>query len=254
MPDVVTALLRRGDLTRPVLTWQDVASGARVELSLATLDNWVAKTGGLLQDGLGIAAGDRVRLSLPTHWLAVTWALGCWAVGAVVEPADLADGPTPALEVFGEDRAPRTSAPGVVVGLAPLGGPARSRVDIVADTVVDAGAEVLGHPDELFVHDPPNSSTAAVVGSDGALIDHQALLAQAQVAAQALGLEPGSRLLAADQPCDAAGLVHTVVAPLLMGGSVLLVHGRGDLERAGGLDAIVARERVAVVAPLGSRT
>lgn len=257
-PQTVGALiadLSRGDTSRPAVTWVDPAGGARVELSIATLANWVAKTGGLLQDGLDVEPGDRVRLSLPTHWLAVTWALGCWVVGAVVEPTDAQstdaeptpDGPD--VEVFGEDRDPRTAARGVVVGLGAFGGSARDqRTD-----ALDAGAEVLGYPDELFVADPPTATSAALQGGgDCPPIDHAHLLGLARDAAAQMGLRHGQRLLAGSGPCDRAGLVHSVLAPLLVGGSVLLVRDRHAVEAASGLAELAARERVDVVAPLGS--
>lgn len=267
-PQTVGALvadLSRGDSSRPVVTWVDPANGARVELSIATLANWVAKTGGLLQDGLDVEPGDRVRLSLPTHWLAVTWALGCWVVGAVIEPADAEppDAGDPEVEVFGDDRDPSTAARGVVVGLGAFGGSVRNRVrNTVRDTVrdqhtgvLDAGAEVLGYPDELFVADPPAPTSAALsVGAGGVPIEHAQLLGQARAAAAQMGLRHGGRLLAGAAPCDRAGLVHSVLAPLLAGGSVLLVRDRQAVEAAGGLTELAARERVDVVAPLGSPT
>lgn len=253
VPQTVGALLgalSRGDASRPAVTWLDASTGARIELSVATLANWVAKTGGFLLDGLDVAAGDRVRLSLPTHWLAVTWPLGCWAVGAVVEPDDSpAGGRDPEVEVFGADRSPRTAGRGVVVGLAPFGGPAEVR----SGGAVDAGAEVLGHPDDLYVPEPPVPTSPALVAAGGAVLDHQGLLARARAAAEAMGLTTGRRLLAAAPPCSTDGLVHSVLAPLVVGGSVLLVRGRQDLEAAGGLADLAAGEEVDVVAPLGSR-
>lgn len=255
-PQTVGALvadLSRGDSSRPAVTWVDPANGARVELSIATLANWVAKTGGLLQDGLDVELGDRVRLSMPTHWLAVTWALGCWVVGAVVEPADAEppDAGDPEVEVFGEDRDPSTAARGVVVGLGAFGGSVRHQ----RTGVLDAGAEVLGYPDDLFVADPPAPTSPALsVGGGGVPIEHAQLLDQARAAAAQMGLRHGGRLLAGSAPCDRAGLVHSVLAPLLAGGSVLLVRGRQAIEAAGGLTELAARERVDVVAPLGSPT
>ena len=45
------------DPARPLVTFYDDATGERVELSVATFANWVAKTANLLQDEL--AAGAR---------------------------------------------------------------------------------------------------------------------------------------------------------------------------------------------------
>ena len=241
-PDVVPALLAAllaRDPSRPLVTWVDLDSGARVELSVATVANWVAKTGGLLQDDLEVSAGDRVALSLPVHWQAVTWALGCWSVGAVVQCSDEV-GP-PDLEVHGDDRGARTDAPGVVVGLAPFGGPAGP--GSVLGGAVDAGALVLGHPDELMAYDPPTSSSPALVGPDGVL-DHAAVLAAAAELADRTGLGLGARLLTATPPTTVDGLLETVLVPLVTGGSVVLVAG---VAAADGVARLAQEEQVDVV-------
>jgi uncharacterized protein (TIGR03089 family) len=210
----------------------------------------VAKTGGLLQDGLDVTAGDRVRLSLPSHWLTVTWALACWTVGAVVEPADYAGGPAdpaPQVEVFADDVPPRTTARGVVVGLGPFGGPARplSGVAVPAGTV-DAGAEVLGYPDRLVTYDPPDGDSPALARGPH-LLDQRSLLDRARQAVSRHGLPPGGRLLAAAPPATLVGLVESVLAPLTAHGSVLLVTDRASLT-GDDLQALVDREQVDVVA------
>ena len=43
----------RTDAARPLVTFYDDATGERVELSVTTYANWVAKTAGLVQDELG---------------------------------------------------------------------------------------------------------------------------------------------------------------------------------------------------------
>src|ERR671910_581761 len=79
--DLLLAELRR-DRSRPLITYYDDETGERVELSVATFDNWVAKTAGLLRDGLGVEAGGRVAFLLPAHWQAGGWGMGCWGGGA----------------------------------------------------------------------------------------------------------------------------------------------------------------------------
>ncbi len=238
---VLVERLTRGDASRPLVTWVDVGTAARVELSVATVANWVAKIGGLLQDGLDIEAGDRVRLSLPAHWLAVPWALGCWTIGAVVEGADSAAGGPPALEVFGADRFPTTGGRPVVVGLGPFGGPVSGGPPAGA---LDSGAEVLGHPDELWVHDPPGPSSPALVraGSD---LDHAGVLAAARALADRLGIGTGGRLLTTTVPATADGLLEIVLVPLVTAGSVVLVSGAAP--DPAGLAALADRERADVV-------
>lgn len=204
----------RADPSRPAVTWLDPASGARVELSRATLANWVAKVGGLLQDVVDVTAGERVRLDLPAHWLGVCWPLACWSVGAVVatgdEPAD--------VHVVGDESEPPAAAGRlVVVGTSPLGG--RSRVP-VPPGALDAGAEVLGQPDDLLAYEPPVPSTPATDGHD-----HAELLASAADRATELGLGAGTRLATDLPPTDPAGLVETVLAPLVADAALVLVVG-----------------------------
>lgn len=75
----------RRDGARPLLTAYD-AAGNRVELSVATVANWVAKTAGYLADELGIAPGDRIAVAPTLHWLTAVTILAGWAVGADVRP------------------------------------------------------------------------------------------------------------------------------------------------------------------------
>ncbi len=48
------------DPGRPLVTFYDDATGERVELSVATFANWVAKTANLLQADPAAEPGDRV--------------------------------------------------------------------------------------------------------------------------------------------------------------------------------------------------
>jgi uncharacterized protein (TIGR03089 family) len=132
------------DPTRPVVTWYDDATGERVELSGATLDNWVAKTANLLVDGLGLGAGDRAAVLLPPHWQTAAVLLGCWAARLTVRsagPADVlfaaASRVDEAREVSAGDR--------YVLGFAPLGMPMRA----VPDGFVDYVADVRGYGDRF---------------------------------------------------------------------------------------------------------
>jgi uncharacterized protein (TIGR03089 family) len=112
--DLLTRELSR-DGSRPFLTYYDDASGERVELSVATTANWVAKTANFLADEHGIDAGDVVGVQLPMHWQAVVVLLASWAAGAQVS-FDVAD----AVVTF---ATPGTAADGEVVelSLAPMG-------------------------------------------------------------------------------------------------------------------------------------
>ncbi len=110
---------------RPFVTFYDDRTGERVELSVTTYANWVAKTAGLVQDELDLERGGLVLVDLPTHWLGAVWLGAAWSGGQVVTTdrglADEAD-----LVVCGpegvEEYADRADAvPVVALSLRPLG-------------------------------------------------------------------------------------------------------------------------------------
>lgn len=79
--DLLADQLRR-DGSRPLFTYYDDATRERVELSVATTANWVAKTANHLVDELDIGDGDAVSVLLPLHWQTAVVLLASWAVGA----------------------------------------------------------------------------------------------------------------------------------------------------------------------------
>jgi uncharacterized protein (TIGR03089 family) len=81
--DLLAAELR-ADGSRPFLTFYDDGSGERVELSVATTANWVAKTANYLLDEHGVDEGDEVSVLLPIHWQTAVVVLATWAAGARV--------------------------------------------------------------------------------------------------------------------------------------------------------------------------
>ena len=83
MSDLLAAELRR-DPGRPFLTWYDEATGERVELSVTTYANWVAKTASLLVEEHDLERGDVLRVDLPAHWLGPVFLGAAWVAGLVV--------------------------------------------------------------------------------------------------------------------------------------------------------------------------
>lgn len=81
--DLLARQLSR-DGSRPLFTCYDDESGERVELSVATTANWVAKTANYLVDEHGIDSGDVVLVRLPLHWQTAIVLLASWAAGARV--------------------------------------------------------------------------------------------------------------------------------------------------------------------------
>ena len=83
-PEALFAANRGADAARALVTFYDDATGERMELSGASLGNWVAKTHFLLTDELGLGPGDRAFVALPLHWQRLVVWLGAWSAGLEV--------------------------------------------------------------------------------------------------------------------------------------------------------------------------
>ncbi|MHB9861279.1 TIGR03089 family protein [Streptomyces sp. YIM S03343] len=232
------------DPGRPLVTFYDDATGERVELSVATFANWVAKTANLLQDDLGAGPGDRVALLLPAHWQTAVWLLACSSVGVV---ADLGADPAAAdLVVSGPDTLEEARAcPGerVAMALRPLGG----RFPQPPAGFTDYAVEVPGQGDRFAPYAPvdPDEPALSVAGAE---LGGAELVARALADAPGLGLTgPGSRLLSG-LPYDTwEGVSAGLYAPLAAGGSVVLCRHLARLDD----DALAKRiesERVTATA------
>ncbi|MBW1601853.1 TIGR03089 family protein [Streptomyces sp. JJ66] len=224
------------DAARPLVTFYDDATGERVELSVATLANWVAKTANLLQDELSAEPGDRVALLLPAHWQTAVWLLACASVGAVAVPGGDPAGSD--LVVAGPDTLDEARAcPGerVALSLRPLGG----RFPQPPEGFVDYAVEVPGQGDHFAAYAPPAPHDVALV-VDGTELTGAEVVERARADAAELGLAPGSRLLSARGYGDWAGLSHGLLAPLAVGGSVVLCRNLDQVA----LEARQASERV----------
>lgn len=200
------ALLR--DPARPLITYYDDAGDERVELSVTTFANWVAKTANLLRDDLGADAGTTVALHLPAHWQAAVWLGACWALGAVAAPgAGRAD-----VAVVGPDHVgePPTADEVVVLGLGPLGLP-RPGVPRPAPPSIDYDLEIRSHGDRFVAGRPVDPQAEAMRTAEGSL-SGAALVDLADRAADDWRLARGDRLLTT-HTLDTA---HAVLAGLLV--------------------------------------
>lgn len=220
----------RSDAGRPLVTFYDDATGERVELSVTTYANWVAKAASLLVDDLGLERGDRLQVDLPAHWLGPVFLGAAWTAGLVVvdtEPDAVVCGPD-ALATW----APRATAlPVLACALLPMG---VRFADPVPPGVHDVGVEIWGQPDAFTPWDPP-------AGDDLATDLAGATATQAEVwrtAAAGTLVADGGRLLSEANPASPPGIA-TFVEPLLRGGSLVLVTRAGREQ----LDATYAAER-----------
>ncbi|WP_173265128.1 TIGR03089 family protein [Streptomyces pacificus] len=227
------------DPARPLVTFYDDATGERVELSVATFANWVAKTANLLQDGLSAEPGDRLALLLPAHWQTAVWLLACSSVGVV---ADVGGDPATAdLVVSGPDTldtARACSGERIALALRPLGG----RFPQAPEGFADYAVEVPGQGDRFAPYAPVDADAAALTVS-GAEFTGARLVERARADAEELGLAPGSRLLSGRGYATWEGLSAGLYAPLASGGSVVLCRNLDRLP-ARDLEKRVESERV----------
>lgn len=216
MTDTPAAMLAEQlarDPARPFLTYYDDAAGGRVELSVATLGNWVAKTANLCQDTLDLQLGDRVEVSLPAHWQTAAVLLACWSVGAVVT-----DDWTGARAAFITDTQAasalaRSVEEVVALSCTPLG----SAVSALPGGALDYAVEVPGHGDRFAPYAPVHDDAPALTAM-GATLSAGELVALGR----SVGLQPGDRVLTVLGYDTPAAIAAGLVGPLAVGASVVL--------------------------------
>ncbi|MER6349905.1 TIGR03089 family protein [Streptomyces sp. NPDC001595] len=233
------------DPARPLVTFYDDATGERVELSVATFANWVAKTSNLLQDELSAAPGDRVALLLPAHWQTAVWLLACSSVGVI---ADVEGDPARADHVVaGPGRFEAGLACGgdrYALSLAPLG---RRFVPSPPAGYADYAVDVPTHGDRFVPYAPVDPEAPALIVA-GAEYTGAEIVDLARGDAPGLGLTgPGSRILSA-LPYDTwEGLSAGLYAALASGGSVVLCRNLDQLSEES-LAKRIESERVTTTA------
>ena len=227
----------------PLVTFYDQESGERVELSVVTYANWVAKAAGLLADEHGLERGQTLRIDLPTHWMGPVFLGAAWTLGLTVlleDPAGPDSGETPDAVVCGPDSVERWAAlsadvPVLACSLLPLG--VRFR-DPLPEGVHDVGVEVWGQPDAFSPWDPPTGDDPAV--SVAGAPTTQAEMFEAAAAGSLL--TDDGRLLTAQNPTSPSGLA-VFTEPLARAGSVVLVAHPDALR----IEAVAAQERATSV-------
>ena len=79
------AHLLNADAATPRLTVYDESTGARMDFSAQTLDNWVAKIANMLEEELDLEPDSTIVIDVPTSWQAAVIALGSLAAGTTFE-------------------------------------------------------------------------------------------------------------------------------------------------------------------------
>ncbi|MCR1782728.1 TIGR03089 family protein [Nocardioides carbamazepini] len=219
-PAVLAARLRT-DPGQPLVTFYDHATGERVELSVTTWANWVAKASSLLVDELGLERGDRIALDLPPHWLGTVFLGAAWNCGLTVAAPDDADLVAVAC---GPDSLPDWSGRAaelavLACALLPLG--VRFAEPVPAG-VTDVGVDIWSQPDAFQAWDPPQPDELAIETAGRSLTP-----APMGSEAAGTGLVGAGRLLTVADPVMEPAIL---CEPLLSGGSLVLV-ARAEPER-----------------------
>ncbi len=223
---VLSGLLR-ADAGRPLITFYDHATDERVELSVTTYANWVAKTASLLAEEHDLERGQGLHLDLPTHWLGPVFLGAAWTVGLAITGPEAADAVVCGPDSLAAWAARADELPVLACSLRPLG--VRFAEPLPAD-VHDVGIEVWGQPDAFTAWDPPGPDDEALPGvTQGELW---------RTAAAGSLLTDGGRLLTEANPASPPGIA-SFVEPLVRGGSLVLVSHADP----GRLEATYAAER-----------
>lgn len=201
------------------MTFYDDRTGERMELSAASLGNWVAKTHFLLLDGLGLGPGDRAYVDLPLHWQRLVVWLGAWSAGVeVVTNAAGAD-----VAFISADRAASAAGVDEVFALA-LGQWGRG---------FDGGALPPEGTQDFVVAVRPQPDAWGSVRSPAGPVDpafdglsRTELVAVGRALAAERGLAPGARVAVSDAS-PGADRPETVLAVLSVAGSLVLTRTAG---------------------------
>ncbi|MDQ1744961.1 MAG: hypothetical protein QOE23_3300 [Pseudonocardiales bacterium] len=218
-PEQLFAARLAADPGSPLVTFYDDATGERAELSAKSLANWVAKTHFLLLDELGAAPGDRAFVRLPVHWLAAPILLGCWYAGL-----EVVTDPAAATVAFGDADSLLAALPAPLVqrldGVFAVSLLSMARPSTPPPEMADYASSVRPMPDSwATVRAQAGPADPGLAGQSRA-----ELAATAHRTAAELGLAAGGRLLWTAPWSTHQDWIAALLAPLAVGGSVVLVR------------------------------
>ncbi|ANE03393.1 TIGR03089 family protein [Corynebacterium crudilactis] len=206
------------DPATPRLTVYNETTGARLDFSAITLDNWASKVGNMLLDELDLEEGSTIAVDLPVSWQASVIVLGALAAGVEVEFTNgittEADAVFTSLDRY---KSYEEHSDVLLVSEDPFG---RGIVESGGDLpqgAIDFGPTVRFYGDQFF---NPTRALPEIVTSSA--------------------IPAGARILATGWS-DFEGFKQQVLEPLSVGGSAVIVAGLTDQER---LEHIAANEKV----------
>lgn len=201
----------------PLVTYYDLTTGERTELSATSFANWVDKASNLLVEeyllGPGAVVDLELALTAPGHWVTLVLELAAWQVGATVRVGGDRSSPAELL-VLGPDWSSHqpSQVPVLACSLHPLG---LGFPEPLPAAVADFSLEVRGQAD----HHPATPRAP----QEPAWADADRQLSQAELVAVAHDGSASRRLVRVTDPWSTVR--DGLVVPLLTGGSAVLVVG-----------------------------
>ena len=231
------AKILASDPTTPRLTMYDENTGARLDFSGITLDNWAAKVANMLIEELDLTEDSLISIDLPPGWQAVAVALGALAASIPVTFFD-----TTSDVVFIAEDSAQDAAENAVENEATGSGEYSGDVVIVTNDPFGRGVEETGGT--LLPGAIDFGPTVRFYGDQFAQPTRSLADIVADVLPQSLyRFSPTSRVLVQGWS-NWLDFVAKVLAPLAAGGSVVIATGDPDHLTPERLDRIVDIEKV----------
>lgn len=237
--DFFKALLEQ-DPAAPRITVYTEATGARLDFSAQTLQNWVAKIANMLAEELDLEPGDTIAVNLPVSWQAAVICLGALARDIDVQLSTSGSAGSDTAQVVFTSPERFEDYPGrdvVLVTEDPFGRGVTESGGTLPVGAIDFGPTVRFYGDQYF---EPTTPLPELVPTDAAAANPDS---PAGHAGQAHSGHGGPRVLSTGWH-DWASFRANVLEPLALGGSAVVVAGLADDSR---LEEIRANERATEV-------
>ena len=232
------AKILASDPTTPRLTIYDENTGARLDFSGITLDNWAAKVANMLIEELDLTEDSLISIDLPPGWQAVAIALGALAAGIPVTFFDAAISDV----VFVAENAHKDATENAVESDA--AGPSEYSGDVVIVTNDPFGRGVEETGGTLLPGAIDFGPTVRFYGDQFAQPTRSLTNIVADTLPQSLHrFSPTSRVLVQGW-ADWVDFVAKVLAPLAADGSVVVATGDPENLPSERLDRIADIEKV----------
>lgn len=203
------------DPASPRLTVYNENTGARLDFSAITLDNWASKVGNMLIDELDLDEDSTIAIDLPVGWQAAVIVLGALAANIdVVFGSQAADAVFTSPDRFESNR---ENGDIILVSADPFGRGVVESGGELPKGAIDFGPTVRFYGDQFF---NPTRPLPEIISDTDAT--------------------PDARVLSTGWS-DKDGFRRQVLAPLAVGGSAVVVSGLADTDR---LDQIAQSEKV----------